>query len=1115
MKNFYKLKRKTKTKKPKLKNKSLTKSMKRFFKSSTSEQNELPGAEEASSTLAAAGSPYASAETSPTQSTNSLKQLSSSEANVELYKSAESSANNSFSDLNSAYCSLSAQPAKPNNHIDSTESHKSLKEEQEAAYLDELNREFQSLPHYSNTLKKKVAPVEKQQLANIAEKRDEQSAASPTVTRSSSVLSFIEKMFVKTSPSQGNLTKTLTPQATAPTTTTTTTTATATSKPDTLTSVLQSSSISSSSPNPECSPYKLLDNEIQKATHQRQQSPNYHHQNQLPHCASTLSPNGTTINDAVALFNASSSTTTAKTNYEKIETVKFDLDTPEVVETLQPVVGPLVELVAVENKIIENLALINCNKEHAIADPILQSSSTNVHNSAVPVDCSSSEFTLNLNFKLASAAAAFASAPVVVTDNTKALVLVEKPLSSEKLTYNASTSSIHNDLKKILEEGKQTPSEKPKTECQATISSNKLTTSPISVTTTPQTAGQTSDLIKMMMTMIEANKLATTTTTSQQQPQPPNESPKSPNSIQVRYNSQILLQIRHERADFIDKLVPEIFKDYGYCMNGKSWDPEKYFDAVQFPGEDLGNKVHQRQQHNSYPHHNKSNNTKHRNNSTNSYSNNNNTKFNTSNNNTSRSKKSHNYSSSSNNGGANETPQHLQTCLSSIESPEPLQVPKNSPKSNQTHPQKAKKSIHNLNSEFGPGVYLNIVSTESAKNPTNDAQITAAATATADYKNADKILLGLLNKTPQVIMPTSANVNILDILNHNQVATKTKSKSTSSSHSSFSPSSQNSSSNSVSASAKKSNAAKSNTINLDGLFGKTKTAQSLGATKSGVYTSSQQPRHYPQVFSAQELEMIQLNQVLNVQKSAHVKESVSDLFHSVDSPDENNNNSNAYKQLVKNLSNHPLSAAKIQKQKQVSPVQQSQDGTNILKQLLHINFDESLTLDKKPKSASKKSPGSGHKKSKSPYKDWSNASLDKSLPQSSDKSTSSSKFPSVNPHEKPFQSLPVESNPFENLIQKMKQSQLNQILELNKQEIDLKKKKVHLNSEYEHFNSLLNKIMPSHSQNTSPQSVKSSSSSHYLGSLQHYQPEMSAATATTSNNNSNSILKWFDNPVKY
>lgn len=58
---------------------------------------------------------------------------------------------------------------------------------------------------------------------------------------------------------------------------------------------------------------------------------------------------------------------------------------------------------------------------------------------------------MDLNFNLASAAAASAGAPVVVVDNSS-----KSPVAKEhdKFTSNASTSSIHNDLKMILEESK-------------------------------------------------------------------------------------------------------------------------------------------------------------------------------------------------------------------------------------------------------------------------------------------------------------------------------------------------------------------------------------------------------------------------------------------------------------------------------------------------------------------------------------------------------------------------------------------------------------------------------------------------------------------------------------
>ena len=153
-----------------------------------------------------------------------------------------------------------------------------------------------------------------------------------------------------------------------------------------------------------------------------------------------------------------------------------------------------------------------------------------------------------------------------------------------------------------------------------------------------------------------------------------------------------------------------------------------------------------------------------------------------------------------------------------------------------------------------------------------------------------------------------------------------------------------------------------------------------------------------------------------------------------------------------------------------------------------------------------------------------------------------SKFPTVNPHERPFQSLSSfdahklhdsslsmtggsgggggieETNPFENLIIKMKQSQLNQILEINKQELDLKKKKVHLSTEYEHFNSLLNKIMPSltvantalpASSSSSSSNMTTSASTSFLSHSQYNERNMN--TSASSHN----ILKWFDNSVKH
>ncbi len=76
------------------------------------------------------------------------------------------------------------------------------------------------------------------------------------------------------------------------------------------------------------------------------------------------------------------------------------------------------------------------------------------------VPASSREFTMNLNFNLASAAAATAGGPVVVVDNSSNS---KSPVAKEhnKFTSNASTSSIHNDLKMILEESKEDKKQAP------------------------------------------------------------------------------------------------------------------------------------------------------------------------------------------------------------------------------------------------------------------------------------------------------------------------------------------------------------------------------------------------------------------------------------------------------------------------------------------------------------------------------------------------------------------------------------------------------------------------------------------------------------------------------
>lgn len=190
------------------------------------------------------------------------------------------------------------------------------------------------------------------------------------------------------------------------------------------------STVSSSSPNPECSPFKLLLTEGPKSPSK---------------LTATLSPNGSTIHEAVtAVFNS--------------ETKPKD------------------------DKVIESLAMLN-HKEHEKADPILSASTKTVQTStsvnslsetnkptelknspvkststnSMSVPASSQEFCMSLNLNLAAAAAANASGPIVVCDNTKQTTSPKDQThlsEHHRFTSNVSTSSIHNDLKMILEESK-------------------------------------------------------------------------------------------------------------------------------------------------------------------------------------------------------------------------------------------------------------------------------------------------------------------------------------------------------------------------------------------------------------------------------------------------------------------------------------------------------------------------------------------------------------------------------------------------------------------------------------------------------------------------------------
>ena len=278
----------------------------------------------------------------------------------------------------------------------------------------------------------------------------------------SSTLSLIEKIFNKTSPKPEH------------TSASTVMPAEVSSKSLSANPMLShtgvlTSNATASSPNPECSPYKFLINEY----------------------SSKSNPTVETKPDDV----------------QSTQQVKPDLNTNQSIPAT--------------NKILENLASLN-HKECEKHDPILSASgstatsSTSSHSlqkspqsskpsvlasacvarspsksvSSMPsceqtnnsmkvhhVPSSSREFCMNLNFNLASAAAATAGGPIAVVDNNNQAV-TKSPVNQEhnRFTSNASTSSIHNDLKMILEESKES---KPKPTTATTTTAAVPTEKPV------------------------------------------------------------------------------------------------------------------------------------------------------------------------------------------------------------------------------------------------------------------------------------------------------------------------------------------------------------------------------------------------------------------------------------------------------------------------------------------------------------------------------------------------------------------------------------------------------------------------------------------------------------
>lgn len=755
---------------------------------------------------------------------------------------------------------------------------------------------------------------------------------------------------------------------------------------------------SASSPNPDCSPYKLLLNELPSKT------------------------NAVVVND----FN--SRTTSVKT-----------LSTSEGKENQS------------KPNLIESLASLN-HKESDKIDPILtganktekKSSETDKktekhesNKSETKVDhvpASSQEFCMNLNFNLAAAAAATAAGPVVV-ESMKA--------SPEHIRYtsNASTSSIHNDLKLILEESKDTN----KSLTQASLASK-------SVPRTKSNEKQTTDadrlnLIKIMLNMVEANKQNCTKLQQQkQQDQPVINWPKKENG-RYRYTKEFLNQINEQRAEFIDQIYPDIFKAYCYCMNGKYWDPEKYFDIIQFPGE-----------YDKIP--NKNNR---------SYNNNNN-----SNNNTSGYQQKQHYHQQQNQqqrrrntSTSNYNKSNLLTpstsVLSTADSPQPLQVPKNSPKlvGQQDQPQQQHRLNMSANSQKN--------NKENKKRLNNILSTLGVDSQSVKSNDADKILLNLIkNKEPQ--QQVNKCNDLLEILNTKKEQFD-----------------QNRQQRSVS----------SNNI-LENLF-PTKTSPQQQVVPQ---MTSQAPKHSPLVLTAQELEMSQL---LTQQKNYKPKlpNATSDLNRF----DDLSNTSDAYKQLVKNLSNHPLNSSNNSlmtklnqeqrlKQQQYQQQQWSNDGTNVLRQLLNLNPE--ITQNKLEKKTKKKHHHHHHhhKTTKSPSTSLLNPNQ--------------TKFPSQNPHEKPFENFfgnseetrdskhveIVVASTLNHVLNKSPQTNNKNTLEnlFEKMNMQQQKRKT-TKSENEHFNSLLNKMMPQSSQSKVDNKKVSESSSDIL---KWFTGSSSTTTATTT-----------------
>lgn len=211
-----------------------------------------------------------------------------------------------------------------------------------------------------------------------------------------------------------------------------------------------SSSASSSSPNPETSPFKLLEGSDKSSNGTNEQQ-------------SAINPD---VKEAALVFGGAVNATTP------IDKLMNDVDEHD------PILSPP------SSDAARSASTVPRAVESPKASRHVGNQSTGGEES-LKVPASSHEFCMALNLNIATAAARAADAPVAICENGKSTKHQQQPSSNDhqRFTKNASTSSIHNDLKAILEESKDSVNNRT----AATASSGEQTE-----TTTPSRGAKSS-----------------------------------------------------------------------------------------------------------------------------------------------------------------------------------------------------------------------------------------------------------------------------------------------------------------------------------------------------------------------------------------------------------------------------------------------------------------------------------------------------------------------------------------------------------------------------------------------------------------------------------------------